>query len=226
MVFDIVEKPQNFTGSLWLIIVAISIVLYLLGRFFEVQRLRYSIIILGIFVALPGLVFCTVPLFLFMELAKIRSELKISISISYIFLLGFWCFFQARKIIFLERKYDYLGKNVRVRGVIGFFYPYSAGMLCEGNDGERIGKRRVFQIITPIIFFGYPAQRLIADVGGSVGFFGVIAVLTIPMAVYLAGKISAGYFLWVHLVGNFEKKNSVKIFLRYRFAFLCGESKV
>lgn len=221
MVFDIAEKPQNFTGSLWLIVVGVSILLYLLGVFFEVRRLRCSILILGIFVALPGLIFCTVPLFLFMELAKIQSELKISILFSYIFLLGAWCFFQAKKIIYLEKKYDYLKKNVRVRGAIGFFYPYSSGMLREGGDGKNMGKRKILPIIAPIIFLGYPAQRLMADVGGSVGVFGVIAVLTIPMAVYLAGKISAGYFLWVHLVGNFEKKNSVKIFLRYRFAFLC-----
>lgn len=221
MVFDIAEKIQNFTGPLWLIVAGVSILLYLLGVFFEVQRLRYSILILGIFVALPGLVFCTVPLFLFMELAKIGSELKMSILISYIFLLGAWCFFQARKIIFLERKQEYLKKNVRIRGAIGFFYPYSAGMLCEEGDGGRVGKRRILPIIVPIIFLGYPAQRLIADVGGPIGFFGVLAILTIPMALYLVGKISAGYFLWVYLAGNFEKTNSVKIFVRYRFAFLC-----
>ncbi|WP_177196909.1 hypothetical protein [Duganella sp. CF517] len=221
MVFDIAEKPQNFTGLLWLVVVGISILLYFLGVFFEVRGLRCSILILGIFVALPGLIFCTVPLFLFMELAKIRSEIKISILFSYTFLLCAWCLFQARKIIYLEGKHEYLKKNVRVRGAIGFFYPYSAGMLCEEGGGKSVGKRRILPIIVPIIFFGYPAQRLIADVGGSVGFFGVIAVLTIPMALYLAGKISAGYFLWVYLVGNFEKKSSIKIFLRYRFAFLC-----
>lgn len=226
MGFNIAKKPQDFTGSLWLVILGVSIFLYFIGRLFDVKRLRCTIIILGSFVALPGLIFCSIPLFLFMELAKIRSDLKILIIFSYVFLLGSWCFFQAREIIYLERKYNYLEKNVRVIGVIGFFYPYSAGMLCEGSDGERVGKRRIFQIITPIIFLGYPAQRLIADAGGSVGFFGVLSVLTIPMAVYLAGKMSAGYCLWVHLVSKFEKKNSVKIFLRYRFAFFVSESKV
>lgn len=214
MVFDIAGKPQNFTGPMWLSVAGISFLLYLLGAFFEVPRLRFAILILGAFVALPGLVFFTVPLFLFMELAKIESGIKLSICVAYVSLTCVWCSFQAKKVIDLERKYDYLRNNFRLRKAIGFFYPYGAGMLGYGDASTNLTRGKILSIITPITFLGYPMQRLISDVGGSVGVFGVITVLSIPLAVYIAGKISAGYFLWVHLVGNFEEKNNVKIFLR------------
>lgn len=214
MVFEIAEKPQNFTGPMWLSVAGISFLLYLLGAFFEVPRLRFAILILGGFVALPGLAFFTVPLFLFMELAKIESGIKLSVCFVYISLACAWCTYQAKKIIDLERKYDYLRNNFRLRRSIGFFYPYAAGVLGYGEASTGLSKGKTLSIITPIIFLGYPMQRLIADVGGAVGVFGVITVLSIPIAVYIAGKISAGYFLWVHLVGKFEEKNNVKIFLR------------
>jgi hypothetical protein len=214
MVFDIAEKPQNSTGPIWLGVAGVSFGLYLLGVFSPVPRLRYAILILGVFVALPGLVFFTVPLFLFMELAKIESGIKLSVFSVYVSLMCAWCTFQAKKIIALERKYDYLRSNFILRRSIGFFYPYAADVLGHGEASTNLTRGKILSIITPITFLGYPMQRLIADAGGAVGVFGVITVLSLPLAVYIAGKISAGYFLWVHLVGNFEKENNVKIFLR------------
>ena len=214
MAFDIAGKTQNFTGPLWLIVAAISLILYFLGANFKVARLRCTIVILGVFVALPGLIFCTIPLFLFAELAKIEPKNKKFICFFYFFLVSVWCFKQAKKIIYLERRHDYLNKSIRIRSGLGFFHPDSAGVLSDSQGDGNFTRKNLLSIITPIVFLGYPAQRLISDVGGSVGFFGVIAVLTVPMSVYLAGKISAGYFLWIYLVGNFEARNKVKIFLR------------
>lgn len=214
MVFDIAGRTQDVTGPLWVVVAAISLLLYLFGIYFTVKRLKFTIIILGVFVALPGLIFCITPTFLFAELAKIEPQNKKLIGVFYFLALFFWCVFQAKKTIHLERKYDYLRKNIRVRKGLGFFYPDSAGMLSAEPVDENFTKTKLLSIITPIVFLGYPMQRLISDVGGSVGFFGVIAVLTIPMSVYLAGKISAGFFLWIYLAGNFEARNNVKIFLR------------
>lgn len=213
MVLDIAGKPQNFTGPMWLTIAGISVLLYFLGAFFRVERLRVEILILGLFVAFPGLVFFTVPTFLVMEAANVASDVKALIWLTYILLTGLWCIFQARKIIEIESKYDYLRKNIRIKMSIGLFYPYCSEML--GGEGDaKLSRGEILTMIAPIMFLGYPLQRLIVTFGGSVGFFGVIAFLTIPMAIYIAGKISAGYFLWVHLVGAFEAKHNVKIFLR------------
>lgn len=215
MVFDIAGKAQNFTGPLWLIVAGVSLLLYVLGVCFEVVRLRYATLILGVFVALPGLIVCSTPLFLLAELAKIEDESKKIIWLFYFFLLFAWCFFEGKKIIYLEKKHDYLRSNVRVKGFIGFFYPDFSGVLSDEGSSAPFTKTKMLSIITPIAFLGYPMQRLLAEAGGSIGVFGFLAVLTIPMSVYLAGKISAGYFLWIYLVGKFEVENNVKIFLRY-----------
>lgn len=214
MVFAIAGKPQNLTGPMWLFVVGISVILYFLGVFYRVERLRFAIFILGIFVALPGLVFLTLPIFLVMELANFEFDVKAIVWFSYLFFISLWCILQSRKIINLESKYDYLRKNIRIKRSIGFFYPYASDVLGCSEDAGNLDRGKILTMITPLIFLGYPLQRLMVTFGGNVGFFGVIAFLTIPMAVYVAGKISAGYFLWVHLVGNFEAKNNVKIFLR------------
>ncbi|USX26721.1 hypothetical protein NHH73_00030 [Oxalobacteraceae bacterium OTU3CINTB1] len=194
MVFDVVGKPQNFTGPTWLTVVGISVLLYFLGAFFRVERLRIVILILGFFVALPGFIFFTVPIFLMMEAADVELDVKVIIWLTYVLLTCLCCVFQARKIIDIENKNDYLRKNIRIKMSIGFFYPYCAEMLGCGHRDARFSRGEILRMISPIIFLGYPLQRLIVAYGGNVGFFGVIAILTIPLAIYIAGKISAGYF--------------------------------
>jgi len=213
MVFDITGNPQNFTGPMWLSVVGISVLLYFLGVFLKVERLRFVIIILGIFVALPGLIFFTLPIFLVIELTNVEFHVKALAWFSYILWTCLWCMFQANKIINFEEKYDYLRNTVRIKCSVGFFYPYATEAI-DCVDERKLSSRQILAMIAPIIFLAYPLQRLIVTFGANVGFFGVIALLTLPLAIYIAGKISAGYFLWVHLVGNFEAKNNVKIFLR------------
>jgi hypothetical protein len=214
MVFDMVAKPQNFTGPTWLTVVGISVLLYLLGAFFRVERLRVAILILGFFVALPGFIFFTAPIFLVMEAANVEFDVKVFIWFAFILLTCLCCVFQARRIINIESKNDYLRKNIRIKMSMGFFYPYCSEMLGYGDSNAKFSRGEILKIISPIIFLGYPLQRLIVTYNGNVGFFCVMALLTIPLAIYIAGKISAGYFLWIHLVGNFEAKHNIKIYLR------------
>jgi hypothetical protein len=68
--------------------------------------------------------------------------------------------------------------------------------------------------MVPISILGYPLQRYITDAGGYAATFAFISVLSVPLSVYIAGKIFSGYCLWLYLASKFERENNVKIFLR------------
>src|SRR5215217_695299 len=76
MISEIVHRPQENMDLLMIVMSLISGILYFCSSVFEVRRLKYVVLILGIFVAGPMLVFNGIIFFIFMELANYDFERK------------------------------------------------------------------------------------------------------------------------------------------------------
>lgn len=217
MISEIVRRPQENMGGIMLVITVFSGVLYLCGAIFKVRRLKYVILILGVFVAGPMLIFNGLIFFLFMELANYDSGRRILLSIFYVAAILSWGIFKAGEIIRLEKKFSYFEAELDVQESIAYFSQDDAQDLSNlkkrSKTGETVNKK-IASILMPMVFLGYPLQRVLADTGGDAAVFAFMAILSVPLSIYIAGKMFSGYFLWVHLGGKFEKKFNAQIFLR------------
>ena len=217
MISEIVHRPQENMGLLMLVMSLISGILYLCSLVFEVKRLKYVILILGIFVVGPMLIFNGLIFFLFMELANYDLERKVLLSGLYFCAILSWGIFQGLEIIKLQKKFSYFETELEVQESIAYFSQDEALDLSElkkKNEMSETVTKKISSLLMPLVFLGYPLQRVLAETGGDVAVFAFMAILSVPLSIYIAGKMFSGYFLWIYLGGKFEKELKAKIFLR------------
>ena len=216
MAFDIAHKPEDFTGSLWLAVLACSAISFGFGMIFNVARLKYMVFILGFFVVVPILIFSSISFFVFLELSEYEFNTKAVLIFSYVAIVLLWGIIRFLKIVKLEKEVDYLKREIKIEGAHAYFSPDRTQDLSDmGNSNSRnFTLKQIFSITAPISLLGYPLQRYITDVSGYAAAFAFISIISVPLSVYLAGKIFEGYCLWIYLGGKFEREHKVKIFLR------------
>lgn len=216
MILDIVNKPQNFTGPTWLVVLLISIVLYTFEMTLPVKRLKHVILVLGIFVALPTFIFFSVPIFACLELSGANTKSKLLVYIFYFLPVALWAVFQSIKIVASQRREKYFEKEILIEGAIGYFDPNSAQDLGDPEKSHvrdlSGGQRRA--MVFCLVSITYPLQRYLAQFEGDAAVFLVASILSLPLLMYIAGKICSGYVLWIYLAGKFEKKNNLTILLK------------
>lgn len=216
MAFDIAGKPEKFTGWLWLAVLTISAIAYLFGLIFQVARLKYVTLILGFFVAVPIFLLSSVSFFVFFALSEYYWSTKITMAAIYIGVILIWGIINFSKIVKLEKQEKYLAGGVFIENSNAYFSPDNYHELSDHSSApqEKFTMKKIFSITFPISLLGFPLQRYITDTGGHAATFAFISVLSVPLSVYIAGKIFSGYCLWIYLGGEFERKNGVRIFLR------------
>lgn len=216
MVFDIVKKPQEFTGWAWGVVLLISIMLYVFEIAIPVKRLRSVILILGIFVALPGFLFFAMPIFMFFELAGMVGGKRIVFLSSYLSPVLIWSIFQSIRINKVRIRENYFEKEVLIQGPSGYFDADNAddlGDLGKTHVKRLSGKSR-FSLAFFLVSVTYPLQRYLSGIGDYAALFLVMGLLSLVILIYTAGKICSGYVLWIYLAGKFERENKIKIFLK------------
>ena len=216
MAFDITRKPENFTGGLWLAVVACSAVAYVFGMIFHVTRLKYVVLILGLLGAIPLFILSSISFFVFVELAQYGSLAKLILVLTYFGIIVLWGGLSFIKTMKLEKEANYLTSGIFIDNPDAYFSPDDYPDLYEFNKAgsKNLTAKQIFSVTAPVSLLGYPLQRYITDAGGYAATFAFISVLSVPLSIYFAGKIFSGYCLWIHLGNRFEKKNKVKIFLR------------
>lgn len=216
MAFDISGRQENFTGLLWLALLACSAIIYLLGMIFNVTRLKYVVLILGLFVGVPIFILSSISFFVFVEISKYGEDTKVMLTLTYIGVIFFWGFMSFFKTVNLEEKTKYLKNGIFIDDSNAYFTPDDYPEITD--FGKPISKnftmKKIFSITFPVSLLGYPLQRYITDAGGFAATFAFISVLSVPLSIYFAGKIFSGYGLWIYRGNRFEKENKVKIFLR------------
>ena len=216
MVFDIVKKAQEFTGYTWCVVLLISIILYVFEFAAPIKRLKYVILILGIFVALPGFLFFAMPIFMFFELAGMAAGKRIVFLSFYLSPVLIWSIFQSIQISKVRIRENYFEKEVLIQGANGYFDADNAddlGDLGKTHLKSLSGKSR-FSLTFFLVSVTYPLQRYLSEIGDYAALFLVMGLLSLVVLIYAAGKICSGYVLWIYLAGKFERENKVKIFLK------------
>lgn len=216
MVFEIVKKPQEFTGWTWWAVLLISIILYIFEMTLPVKRLKYVIFILGIFVALPVFVFFAVPVFMFFELSRMDDGNKFIVLVFYSLPILAWSVFQSIQISRARYRENYFENEVFIQGENGYFDADNANDLGDPKKSHvksLSGKSR-FSLTFFLVSITYPLQRYLSAIGGDASVFLVMTILSLPLLIYISGKICSGYVLWIYMAGKFEKKNKVMIFLK------------
>lgn len=52
----------------------------------------------------------------------------------------------------------------------------------------------------------YPIQRLLTDTGGMSAVLLLLAVLGLPLTIYILGRLTCGAYLWVYKVWQMERQ--------------------
>jgi hypothetical protein len=53
----------------------------------------------------------------------------------------------------------------------------------------------------------YPLQRLFSDSGGLAAILLLLSILSLPLAIYIIGRITCGYYLWIRTIRKLECKH-------------------
>lgn len=216
MVFDMERKPADFTGWLWLAVVACSAVAYGFGMIFDVKRIKYVVLILGVLGAIPLFLLSSVSFFAFIELSQYERMKKLVLVLMYTVAIILWGSINFFRVIRLESESGYLAGGITIDNLNAYFSPdnYPELSECKKTSQKYLTAKKFFSIVAPVSIFGYPLQRYITDIGGYAATFAFISVLSVPLSIYFAGEIFSGYCLWIYLGSRFEKENKVKIFLQ------------
>ena len=54
---------------------------------------------------------------------------------------------------------------------------------------------------------GYPIQRLLSNAGGDSAVLLVLAILGLPITIYMFGRMTCGTYLWIYKVWQLEKQH-------------------
>lgn len=213
---DIVGQKKEIINSFLILIPIFSIVLFFVGSIaHNIFRVKYFVLIMGIFGVMPIFTACLSPFVAFLIIAKYSSFSKVVAACFYLFSLILSAFINARNLKLLEEKVGYLDRQINSRN--SKYYFIDRKKMKEISFFMK--KRSIFRIcgeiipgLLPIAVLGYPLQRLITDVGGHATTMAFLSIISVPLSLYMAGRIAGGYMLWVYLINCHEKKIGFPIF--------------
>lgn len=217
MAFDIAGVERNVINYLLMIVPVFSIILIFVGIIFnQVRRIKHFVLILGIFGLTPIFISCLTPFIAFLIICKCYFSIKIFGFAIYFLALILSALINAKKMKIIEKNIDYLSKQIST-STENFAYIDPKKMREIDFFIKKKPVRKIYEKIVPKLLplaaLGYPLQRLITDVAGHATTFAFLSILSVPLSIYIAGRLAAGYMLWVHLIGCREKTMGVPIFL-------------
>jgi len=216
IVYDIVGYDKFLINLFLIIIVCFSFLLFLIGNIFPtIARVKYFVVIMGIFSVMPMLGLCIAPIFLFIILSNYSFLVKFAIISIYACMSIYWIFLKISRAIEIAKKFNYLKGEVIEREKIAYINrdKIKDFSLLRKNTQCNWTMRKIIPKIIPLAFLGYPLQRFITDIGGNSVTFAFMSVLALPLSLYIMGRISVGYYLWIYLIGKFEEVIGKKIYL-------------
>ena len=217
LVFDILHYEKMFLNIAFVLIIVFSVLLFLFGYFFDgPERLKFFVLVMGIFGTTPIYVSTMIPFVLCLVFPWGNQILKTGIFVLYLFVAFVWCFFEIKSVhkIFEKTKYfenqiNFCGKKSYVsRDKIKDIYDFDKNNFSEKKYWK------IFGFVFPMATLTYPLQKYLTIVGGDAATFSFCSVLSVPLSIYMLGKVSIGYYLWIHQIGQYEKQKNTKVILK------------
>lgn len=70
---------------------------------------------------------------------------------------------------------------------------------------------KLYHGVGPYLVMGipmaYPIQRLLSDTGGMSAVLLLLAILGLPLTIYILGRLACGAYLWVYRVRQMERQH-------------------
>lgn len=105
---------------------------------------------------------------------------------------------------FIEREFSIEETQIVLR------YPFKTDIAAPPVSDKTL-PGRLFNKFGPylavMIPLAYPIQRLLTDTGGYSAVLLLLAILGLPLAIYIAGRLSCGAYLWVYKVSKLERQH-------------------
>ncbi|SHM98454.1 hypothetical protein SAMN05192549_103470 [Duganella sacchari] len=207
VVLEINEISKFLVNYLLLITPVLGVILFLLGIFFkETKRLKNFVLIIGLFGVLPIFTTTLIPFFFSIFISKYDFLFKFYISFSYAIFLIFIFIFNIIKMKRVEKYSIYIKDKIKIKD--SFFYinldeikNYNIYSKIKENSSTKTNFKKIF----PFLFLVYPIQRLLTNVSGNVVVMYFLAILTIPLSIYMTIRMAEGYYLWIYLISHYEK---------------------
>lgn len=214
--YDISGYDKFFINICFFLVIFLYFLLFLIGTIFHtVARIKYFIIIMGAFAVAPILFFSIVPVILFLILSSFSFGLKTLVMSIYVGVAIYWALLKITETVKLDKEFSYLRGEIKINDQIAYIERDKINDLSflKKNSPSNMITHRIIPKLLPLTLLGYPLQRIVTDAGGNSATMAFISLLTIPLSIYFMGRISSGYYLWVHLIGGIEKKIGKKIYL-------------
>lgn len=113
MAFDIAGVERNVINYLLMIVPVFSIILIFVGIIFnQVRRIKYFVLILGIFGLSPIFISCLTPFIAFLIICKCYLSIKIFGFAIYFLALILSALINAKNMKIIGKNIDYLGKQI------------------------------------------------------------------------------------------------------------------
>lgn len=77
------------------------------------------------------------------------------------------------------------------------------------KPGSRLDKAGswLFPKLLLLVPMAYPLQRLFSDTGGLPAVLLLLSILSLPLAIYILGRMACGYYLWIHTIRKLERQH-------------------
>jgi len=122
----------------------------------------------------------------------------------------YWCWRSIAKLKvrledrrFFEKEFTIEVDRIVVR------YPAKTDLGPSPEYSDTVGRRLLNWIgprLVVLIPLAYPIQRLLSDASGLPAVLLFLSVLSVPLAIYILGRMACGAYLWIYRVRRIEQQ--------------------
>ena len=214
---DISGRPTDVPLALLAASPIAGTLLYAIGALVKVTRLKYFVLILGVFLFFPLSMFWITPIVLLTILIDCSLYLKAfwwGVFGLVTVLLIYRDISATRKV---ESECQYLAHEIEVDAGGAFINRDTVTSFDELPQRDVLNPRlqkllAAAIFVMPVII--YPIQKSILGLEGAQDTMAYISSLATPLAIYSLVKMCSGYYVWVYLIGRYESATGHRVLLR------------
>lgn len=218
MLFVVLDLKGCSTHSIYPISLTVGIItaiLMMLGSVFnKIIRVKNYVFILGIFGIFPMLLFCMSPLFAYITVFVKSNRVGLFVISLYVTSAMIWVAMKIREAVAIEKNFDYLASHIFEYNMEKYLDRDNLREFSSLKVNPTANYRFLKSILIPVSFAGYPLQKIINSVGGEAGVLLFLSVISVPLSIYILGRFATGYYIWIYLVGKYERVNNKNLLMK------------
>lgn len=185
-----------------------SAILWMFGRLFGApKRVMLFATVIGLFGITPLLLGSLLPIIVLLFLADPKSfYLRASMALC-LFLLAYWMRIEVKALHKKIVSKRFIEREFRI-GIDAIYLNRAPKTNLDDAPQKHPQRRDTAAGFYPVLFFllaaGYPLQRLLFDSGGVPAVVFLLSILGTPLAVYIIGRVTCGFYLWIYTVRKLE----------------------